>query len=119
MVRFASTALGVTVLAFVTSAFAQDQTPAYEGVVATYVCADGAEIDIAYLKMASGLSLAVVRADGAMHVMETVISGSGARYATAGDGERFVWWSKGNEGNLYSGDDGAEEIRHQDCVGKD
>ena len=35
MVRFASTALGVTVLAFVTSAFAQDQAPAYEGVVAT------------------------------------------------------------------------------------
>jgi len=69
--------------------------------------------------MASGLSLAVVRADGVMRVMETIISGSGARYATSGDGERFVWWSKGNEGSLYRGDDGAEETLHQNCVGKD
>lgn len=96
-----------------------DGSPRFASAVYTYTCADGAVVEVAYINMDSGLSLAVVHADEELMVMENVVSASGARYVTVGlDGDdRFVWWARGNEGFLQQGPDGEEEFVHKACVG--
>lgn len=121
-----ATASALALSAFAPLASAQDtpaqdaaeEKPGYASAAYTYNCADGTVIDVAYINMDDGLSLAVVHVDDDMIVMENVISGSGARYATPdleGD-DRFVWWSKGNDGFLQQGPDGEEEMIHTACV---
>jgi membrane-bound inhibitor of C-type lysozyme len=70
------------------SAAAESRSFAYdcggERIAATYVNA-GAN------------ALAVLEIDGATVVFANVLSGSGARYA----GQRYIWWTKGDEADLY------------------
>lgn len=65
--------------------------------VVTYRCDGAREIGVAYMNTDNRQSFAVIRLDGRHIVLINVISGSGARYAA----DKYVWWSKGNTGNLY------------------
>lgn len=62
---------------------------------ATYRCADGSRLAVTYYN-APPVALASLTVGGEFVVLANVLSGSGARYA----GGRFVWWSKGNGGDL-------------------
>ncbi|WP_099866267.1 MliC family protein [Pararhizobium haloflavum] len=97
------------------AAASQDASPGYASAVYGYTCADGTAIDVAYINMKDGLALAVVKVDDELLVMENVVSGSGARYATTSGDERYVWWSHQNEGFLQMGPDGEEEMVHTAC----
>jgi membrane-bound inhibitor of C-type lysozyme len=94
------------------------ETSGFASAAYSYYCADGATIEAAYINMDSGLSLAVLHVDDDMLVMENVVSASGARYATADqdDEDRFVWWTKGDEGFLQRGPDGEETMVHTACT---
>jgi membrane-bound inhibitor of C-type lysozyme len=72
--------------------------------VVTYRCEDGRELGVAYMNTDNQQSFAVMRIDGRHLVFVNVLAGSGARYTA----DKYVWWSKGPEGNLYDvtkGDD--------------
>ena len=60
-----------------------------------YDCGDR-KLTVTYIN-AGSVSLAVTEIDGETLVASNVVSGSGARYA----GGKYVWWSKGDEAQLY------------------
>jgi membrane-bound inhibitor of C-type lysozyme len=111
-------AFGIVALLTVPAIAEETEKPGFASAAYSYYCADGAQIEVAYINMNSGLSLAVLHVDDDMLVMENVVSASGARYATVGQkGEdRFVWWTKGDEGFLQQGPDGEEEMVHTACA---
>ncbi|WP_157019308.1 MliC family protein [Mesorhizobium xinjiangense] len=61
----------------------------------TYACPDS-ELTVTYHN-AGSVSLAVFETGGEVVVASNVIAASGARYA----GGRYVWWTKGDTGDLY------------------
>ncbi|MCB4771002.1 MliC family protein [Ancylobacter sp. Lp-2] len=63
---------------------------------AAYRCADGSRLKVSYYN-APPVALASLTVGGEFVVLANVLSGSGARYA----GGRFIWWSKGSNGDLY------------------
>ncbi|MBS7545273.1 MliC family protein [Ancylobacter oerskovii] len=63
---------------------------------AAYRCADGSRLAVSYYN-APPVALASLTVGGEFVVLANVLSGSGARYA----GGRFIWWSKGRDGDLY------------------
>jgi membrane-bound inhibitor of C-type lysozyme len=65
--------------------------------IVTYRCADGREMGVAYMNTDNEQSFAVIRIDGRHLVFVNTAAGSGVRYVAG----RYVWWSKGDEGNLY------------------
>ncbi|RKP56765.1 hypothetical protein D7S86_08970 [Pararobbsia silviterrae] len=65
--------------------------------VVTYQCEGGRELGVAYLNTDNQQSFAIIRLDGRHLVFVNVLSGSGARYAA----DKYIWWTKGNDGNLY------------------
>jgi len=65
--------------------------------IVTYRCADGHEMGVAYMNTDNQQSFAVIRIEGRHLVFVDTAAGSGARYVAG----RYVWWSKGDEGNLY------------------
>ena len=81
---------------------------------AHYACAGGKEIAVSYVNASNGDSFAYLPVDGAKHVFVAVMSGSGVRYAWG----RYIWWNKGNTGQLIvDGDDSAPPVL-ADCVAK-
>lgn len=67
-----------------------------------YTCGTG-PLSVEYIN-AGPVSLAVLTVDGEFLVMSNVLAASGARYA----GGRYIWWTKGDTGDLYDltkGDD--------------
>ncbi|WP_367716786.1 MliC family protein [Nitratireductor sp. GISD-1A_MAKvit] len=77
-----------------------------ETVAVTYACPDG-DIDVTYYNVEDN-SLAVVVLDGGPVVMSNVLAASGAKYA----GGPYVWWTKGDDADLYDlmKGDGAEPV---------
>jgi membrane-bound inhibitor of C-type lysozyme len=65
--------------------------------IVTYRCADGREMGIAYMNTDNQQSFAVIRIEGRHRVFVDTAAASGVRYVSG----RYVWWSKGDEGNLY------------------
>jgi membrane-bound inhibitor of C-type lysozyme len=65
--------------------------------IVSYRCADGRDMGVAYMNTDNHQSFAVIRIDGQHLVFVDTLAGSGVRYAAG----RYVWWSKGDEGNLY------------------
>lgn len=81
-------------------------------VVSRYVCKDKHEVTVSYMNASNGDSFATLPIDGTPHVFVSVLSGSGARYASG----RYIWWNKGNTGTLLiDGDDSAPPLL-ADCV---
>jgi membrane-bound inhibitor of C-type lysozyme len=65
--------------------------------IVSYRCADGREMGVAYMNTDNQQSFAVIKIGGRHMVFVDTAAGSGVRYAAG----RYVWWSKGEEGNLY------------------
>ncbi len=65
--------------------------------VVAYRCEAGRELGVAYINTDNQQSFAIVRLDGRHLVLVNVLAASGARYTA----DKFVWWTKGDEGNLY------------------
>jgi membrane-bound inhibitor of C-type lysozyme len=85
---------------------------ATSSVVSHYVCKDKHEVTVSYVNASNGDSFATLPIDGTPHVFVSVLSGSGARYASG----RYIWWNKGNTGMLLiDGDDAAPPLL-ADCV---
>ncbi len=108
--------IGASMLMLV-SAVAQEPAgeAGYAAAVYGYTCAGGTSIRVAYVNIDDGPALAVLSHDGKLLVMENVVSASGARYATTGGRERYVWWADGPEGFLQKGPDGEEEFVEKAC----
>jgi membrane-bound inhibitor of C-type lysozyme len=54
-------------------------------------------LQVRYINASNGQSFALLRIDGTMRLFVQTLAASGVRYQA----DRYVWWSKGNEGNLY------------------
>lgn len=78
---------------------------------ASYRCADGSRLAVSYYN-APPVALASLTVGGEFVVLANVLSGSGARYA----GGRFIWWSKGKNGDLYDLTKG-EDAPPLSCMG--
>jgi membrane-bound inhibitor of C-type lysozyme len=75
--------------------------------VRAYQCDRTKRISVLYINATDGDSFAYLSVDGARHVFVTVMSGSGAKYASG----PYVWWTKGPLGNLTrEGDSGAPPL---------
>lgn len=75
-----------------------------------YECA-GRAVTATYVN-AGSVSLAVLEIDGETIVASNVVSASGARYA----GGRYVWWTKGEEADLYDLTQGGEDTPAARCA---
>lgn len=73
---------------------------AYETMAVAYACSGDTRITVRYLNMKDGVSLAILVIEGEIILMETAISGSGARYVSADPQTPYQWWTKGSDGML-------------------
>jgi membrane-bound inhibitor of C-type lysozyme len=94
-------------------ATARDESLAFPDVVVankqvrTYQCDGKKRVSVLYVNATDGDSFAYLPVDGTRHVFVTVMSGSGAKYASG----PYVWWTKGPQGNLTrEGDSGATPL---------
>lgn len=87
-------------------------------VTATYECERGVRVPVTYVNADAGGSIAVLQVEGSQVALEQAVSASGARYAPAGEGAGYRWWSKGDEGLLLffpSGEAAEEETLLSEC----
>jgi membrane-bound inhibitor of C-type lysozyme len=78
-----------------------------------YECGDE-EISATYIN-AGDVSLAVLEIDGRTVVASNVIAASGAKYA----GAQYIWWTKGDEANLYDLTEGGEDAPASTCAARE
>ncbi|MEZ2349399.1 MliC family protein [Caballeronia sp. RCC_10] len=62
-----------------------------------YDCKDGKTVSVQYTNTRNRQSFAALTVDGRKLLFVSVMAGSGARYVA----DRFVWWTKGPQANLY------------------
>jgi len=81
----------------------------FERRVVVYDCSAGEPFSVTYINAAPNfLALVPIADEPELHVFASVISASGARYASG----QWVWWNKGVDASLYDatlGDD-AEPV---------
>jgi membrane-bound inhibitor of C-type lysozyme len=63
----------------------------------TYQCAGGKSLQVTYLNAANGQSFALVPVNGRPLLFVDTVAASGVRYQAG----RYIWWNKGNDGDLY------------------
>jgi membrane-bound inhibitor of C-type lysozyme len=69
----------------------------FERKTVKYGCkGDTDQLSVDYINAAPNY-LALLPIDGATLLFNTVLSGSGAKYAAG----KYIWWTKGNDGSLY------------------
>lgn len=79
-----------------------------------YACAGGKAVTVSYVNASNGDSFAYLPVDGTKHVFVAVMSGSGVRYAW----NRYIWWSKGDTGQLLVDGDASAPPVLADCSAK-
>lgn len=96
--------------------FAQDT----EFVPITYVCDRGVEVPVVFVNHPDTGSTAVALIDNRLLAMRNVISASGARYRTDGDGDgdAYQLWVKGNTAVIFVGPDGDDVVLFGNCAMK-
>ncbi|WP_266180496.1 MliC family protein [Dyella humicola] len=62
-----------------------------------YQCDGGKSLQVTYLNATNGQSFALLAVEGKPLLFVDTIAASGVRYQAG----RYVWWSKGNNGDLY------------------
>lgn len=63
-----------------------------------YDCSEGEPFDVTYINAAPNfLALVPIADEPELHVFTSVISASGARYASG----QWIWWTKGVDASLY------------------
>jgi len=80
--------------------------------VRSYSCDGNKKLAVLYINTTGGDSFAYLPVDGTRHVFVTVMSGSGAKYASG----PYVWWTKGPQGNLTREDDPDAPPLLANCV---
>ncbi|MGH7141756.1 MAG: MliC family protein [Minisyncoccia bacterium] len=83
----------------------------------TFACDAGKSIEATFNNVQNGTSsVSLVLSDGRATTVPQTISGSGARYANAG--ETFVFWNKGNAAFIEEGDTNVPSPTetYQNCV---
>jgi membrane-bound inhibitor of C-type lysozyme len=84
---------------------------------ATYVCAGGAVLRVAYINIEPEPALAVIDWAGSLVALRTTPTGSGAHYVALDAGRGLHWRTKGGEGVLFeTASDGAERPLLAACV---
>ncbi|HEY2622484.1 MAG TPA: MliC family protein [Dyella sp.] len=68
-----------------------------KSITQTYQCAGGKSLQVTYLNAANGQSFALLPVDGKPLLFVDSMAASGVRYQAG----RYIWWSKGNRGDLY------------------
>lgn len=103
--RILLSAIGLSLLAG--SAYAGEITLEFPGDIedttVSYACEGGADMDVRYVN-AGNSSLAIFEWEGERYVASAAISASGVRYV----GDRFVWWTSGEEATLSDELSGAD-----------
>lgn len=80
--------------------------------VMAYGCTDDRAVSATYIN-AGDVSLAVLDIAGTTVVASNVVAANGARYA----GGRYVWWSRGEEADLFDlMDEGGEDLPVAHCT---
>ncbi|MEO3998079.1 MliC family protein [Mesorhizobium sp. CAU 1732] len=79
----------------------------------TYNC-DGRDLGVTYIN-AGTVSLVTFEIGGEAVVASNVIAASGARYA----GGQYVWWTKGDEAQLFDATLGEDAKAILSCTAKD
>ncbi|MER2507643.1 MAG: MliC family protein [Amaricoccus sp.] len=102
----------LALLAAPAPALADDVTPA---LTATYVCAGGAVLRVAYLNPSPDDSLAVVDYGGRLIPMRAGPTGSGVRYVAFDPVPGFVWHGKGPDGTLFTDGENGQRAILEDC----
>jgi membrane-bound inhibitor of C-type lysozyme len=99
-------------------AMARGETVSFPGTavankqVRSYLCDGNKRLGVLYINTTDGDSFAYLPVDGTQHVFVTVMSGSGAKYASG----PYVWWTKGPQGNLTREDDTDAPPLLANCV---
>ncbi|HMR51997.1 MAG TPA: MliC family protein [Amaricoccus sp.] len=99
-------------LALAFGAAAAQEAP--QAVSATYLCAGGALLQVAYLNQRGDPGWAVVAYGGRLVPMQAGPTGSGVRYL-AMDGGGLVWHVKGDEGFLARDGGDRQDMLLEDC----
>ncbi len=94
--------VGAAALLFAGAALAEDVTS-----TRNYACNDGSTLSVAYISSDEGSTYAVLLIDGGLHIAETAVSASGARYMTAEDGG-YSWHVKRDTGLLSKTQEGKD-----------
>ena len=80
--------------------------------VMAYGCTDDRAVSATYIN-AGEVSLAVLDIAGTTVVASNVVAANGARYT----GGRYVWWSRGEEADLFDlMDEGGEDLPVAHCT---
>ena len=63
----------------------------------TYQCEGGKSLQVTYWNSRSGQSFALLPVDGKPLLFVNTMAASGVKYMA----DRYTWWTKGNNGDLY------------------
>lgn len=107
--------IGGLVMAFAISAAGATAQDAPQALSATYLCAGGAVLQVAYLNPPADAGWAVVSYAGLLVPMEAGPTGSGVRYRATDDGG-LVWHTKGDAGFLARDLGDRQETLLDDCL---
>jgi membrane-bound inhibitor of C-type lysozyme len=66
-----------------------------------YRCHGSRPLTVQYINTVDGDALAYLQVEGKPHIFVTTVAGSGARYVSG----MYTWWSKGNQGTLWTSPD--------------
>lgn len=103
-------AYAIAATAAATSAMAGDEIASFN-----YQCDRGVNVAATYINVGD-FSGAVLQADGRQIAAVIAQSASGARYVSADEGPKYVWWTKGPEATLYWQEGTEEETTLLTCV---
>ncbi len=85
----------------------------FERKTVTYDCAAGGRLKVVYINSDPNfLAILPVKGEPQDLVFASVLSGSGARYAAG----KYIWWNKGNNGNLFDSTQGDNAPPVMSCT---
>lgn len=101
MRRHACVALSATAMLAACAAQAETRylppVPVDDGSVRDYRCQDGRSLQVAYFNQRGGQGFAMLTVEGRRLLFVDAVAASGVRYVAG----RYVWWTKGEHGDLY------------------
>jgi membrane-bound inhibitor of C-type lysozyme len=82
--------------------------------VVQYRCDGGYALSVDYFNGDNGQSFAVLQIDGVKRLFVATLAASGVKYQA----DHYIWWSKGDSGNLYDQFLGEQAAPwHGNCTG--
>jgi membrane-bound inhibitor of C-type lysozyme len=85
----------------------------FERKTVTYDCGAGGRLKVTYINADPNfLAILTVKGEPQDLVFASVLSGSGVRYAAG----KYIWWNKGNSGNLFDSTQGDNASPMMNCT---